>query len=271
MGTVSYTAIFKDDVGIEGINLTTDKIELSGFNADISISGTGTERTVGLSNVQGEPGSGKKIIIVQEAAWDTAGNVTNATFASSLMFNYANMKDMALPSLRTSDGFSDADKISDWATEAVSTLYSAEILSGKGNGIFDPQGGATRAEVATMFMAFLESSKPSGPPDSTPPTISVGRPSASTIKNGGNLTTIVTFSDNVAVEKINMNASTITLSGFTANISADGTGNSRTIKLTNIQGDIGGGKYITVTEGAILDAAGNKNSARSSGEFLISN
>jgi len=35
----------------------------------------------------------------------------------------------------------------------------AGILNGKGAGNFDPQGSATRAEVATMFMNFLKVAK----------------------------------------------------------------------------------------------------------------
>ena len=33
------------------------------------------------------------------------------------------------------------------------------IVMGKGNGILDPKGNATRAEAATMIMRFLERNK----------------------------------------------------------------------------------------------------------------
>ena len=47
-----------------------------------------------------------------------------------------------------------ADAIA-WAAEAVQSMYNAGILNGKGN----PKGSATRAEVAQMFMNFMEAIK----------------------------------------------------------------------------------------------------------------
>lgn len=55
----------------------------------------------------------------------------------------------------TADSFSDADKISSWATDAMNWATATGIISGKSNNMLDPQGTATRAEVATMVMRFL--------------------------------------------------------------------------------------------------------------------
>ena len=52
--------------------------------------------------------------------------------------------------------FSDSAGISDWAQEAMAWAVNAQVLSGKGNGVLDPQGTATRAEVAQMLMNFGE-------------------------------------------------------------------------------------------------------------------
>ena len=52
--------------------------------------------------------------------------------------------------------FSDSASISDWAQEAMAWAVNAQVLSGKGNGVLDPQGTATRAEVAQMRMTFGE-------------------------------------------------------------------------------------------------------------------
>lgn len=52
--------------------------------------------------------------------------------------------------------FSDSASISDWAQEAMAWAVNAQVLSGKGNGVLDPQGTATRAEVAQMLMNFVE-------------------------------------------------------------------------------------------------------------------
>ncbi len=54
------------------------------------------------------------------------------------------------------DSFIDSGKASDWATSALQWAVEKEIVTGKGNGILDPKGRATRAEVATMLMRYCE-------------------------------------------------------------------------------------------------------------------
>lgn len=50
-------------------------------------------------------------------------------------------------------GFSDTAKISDWAEDAMLWAVQNGIIVGS-NGVLNPQGKATRAEVATMLMRF---------------------------------------------------------------------------------------------------------------------
>ncbi len=52
--------------------------------------------------------------------------------------------------------FTDAGKISGYADSALCWAVEHGIMQGKGNGILDPQGKATRAEVATMLMRYFE-------------------------------------------------------------------------------------------------------------------
>ena len=51
--------------------------------------------------------------------------------------------------------FTDAGQISSYAQDALRWAVSQNIVSGKGGGVLDPQGLATRAEVAQMFMNFM--------------------------------------------------------------------------------------------------------------------
>ncbi len=53
--------------------------------------------------------------------------------------------------------FSDSDKISSWAKEAVEALAKSGIVKGRNGGAFDPQGQASRAEVATIFANLIAS------------------------------------------------------------------------------------------------------------------
>ena len=52
--------------------------------------------------------------------------------------------------------FSDEADIAPWALEAVKLLQAAGIVGGKGDGIYDPKGIATRAEIATIFARLIE-------------------------------------------------------------------------------------------------------------------
>ena len=52
--------------------------------------------------------------------------------------------------------FTDYEDISDWALEGMTWAVNAGLLNGKGNGILDPTGNATRAEVAQILMNFCE-------------------------------------------------------------------------------------------------------------------
>ncbi len=50
--------------------------------------------------------------------------------------------------------FIDGAQISDWARAGVDWACQAGIVTGKSDGAFDPQGLATRAEVAQMLMRY---------------------------------------------------------------------------------------------------------------------
>ena len=52
-------------------------------------------------------------------------------------------------------GFADVNEISDYAESAMLWAVQNGIMSGKGNGILDPQGSATRAELSQMLMNFI--------------------------------------------------------------------------------------------------------------------
>ena len=48
--------------------------------------------------------------------------------------------------------FADAAQISDWAADAMKWAVENGILTGKGNNTLDPQGNATRAELAAVLV-----------------------------------------------------------------------------------------------------------------------
>ena len=82
-------------------------------------------------------------------------NITREQMAV-MLYNYCIAMSIELPMMREMVAFGDANQVSDWAKEAVAAMYMANILNGKDGSIFDPQGQATRAEVATMLLNFSD-------------------------------------------------------------------------------------------------------------------
>ena len=69
--------------------------------------------------------------------------------------NYANYKGYDLSAAGDLSGFTDAGEISPWAQDAMKWAVGIGLMNGKGGGILDPQGTATRAEVAAMLHSFI--------------------------------------------------------------------------------------------------------------------
>ena len=73
-----------------------------------------------------------------------------------MMKNYADKLGYDLPATLEAVTFTDDANISAWAKSAVKAMQQAGILAGKDGNRFDPQGTATRAEVATVLHRFVE-------------------------------------------------------------------------------------------------------------------
>lgn len=73
----------------------------------------------------------------------------------TMLYNYARYKGISFKPIYKM-AFNDTAYISDYAKDAVSELADAGIISGRPNGIFDPKGTATRAEIATMLVNFTD-------------------------------------------------------------------------------------------------------------------
>ncbi len=52
--------------------------------------------------------------------------------------------------------YDDADMVSDWAWEAMLYMTMVDVIKGMEDGNLNPQGNATRAEIATMLQRFMD-------------------------------------------------------------------------------------------------------------------
>jgi len=74
-----------------------------------------------------------------------------------MLNNYVVSRGIELPaSLGAASIFTDHSNISYWALESVLAMQAAGIITGYPDGSFNPQGTATRAEVAAIFARFWE-------------------------------------------------------------------------------------------------------------------
>ena len=75
----------------------------------------------------------------------------------TILARYLDYAGLTLPETSTAGGFSDTASVSPWASDAVSMALRAGLLTGKPGGLIDPQGQASRAEIAVMLQRFVES------------------------------------------------------------------------------------------------------------------
>ena len=82
------------------------------------------------------------------------GVITREQLAT-ILYRYAKQKGYDVSKSAALTAFADADKVSGYASEAMQWAVAEGLLQGS-NGKLDPQGSATRAQVATILMRFME-------------------------------------------------------------------------------------------------------------------
>lgn len=75
---------------------------------------------------------------------------------ATIMRRYASFKGEDVSANMNLSVFSDAGKISAWAVGGMKWAVKNGVISGRGNGILDPLGSATRAECAQIIYNYLE-------------------------------------------------------------------------------------------------------------------
>lgn len=83
-----------------------------------------------------------------------AGRITREQLAT-ILYRYAKLKGYDVSKTASLDGFSDAGAVSSYAVDAMRWAVAADLVKGAG-GKLDPQGTATRAQVATILMRFSQ-------------------------------------------------------------------------------------------------------------------
>lgn len=102
--------------------------------------------------------------------WATANNIVNGypdgSFGpdnsitrqemAAILYRYAQFKEYDMTAEDDLTRFPDGDETAEWAETFVRWAVAEGLLNGGDNGILDPAGTATRAEVAQIFMNYCE-------------------------------------------------------------------------------------------------------------------
>ena len=95
---------------------------------------------------------------VGNGRFDPNGKITREQMAV-ILFRYANQQGINTGKRGDFGKFADANKVSGYAVDALQWAVAEGIVGGSSEGgklLLNPQGNATRAEVATILMRFLE-------------------------------------------------------------------------------------------------------------------
>jgi hypothetical protein len=82
---------------------------------------------------------------------DPDGNITREQLVT-MLWRFAGSPSVAYGGA----AFADAADVSDWARTAVEWAAARGIVTGRPGNLFDPQAGATRAEIAAIAGRFLQ-------------------------------------------------------------------------------------------------------------------
>ena len=74
---------------------------------------------------------------------------------AAFFYRYAEYKGYDITISGSLDRFNDKDNVSEWAKDTMAWAVGYGLIGGKDNNMLDPQGEATRAEVATIFFRLL--------------------------------------------------------------------------------------------------------------------
>ena len=95
-----------------------------------------------------------------------AGGYDDATFGpndpitreqlAAILYRYAQYKGYDVSAKADLSKFTDVDEISGYALEPLQWANAEGLINGKGNGVLDPKGQATRAEAAAILTRFCE-------------------------------------------------------------------------------------------------------------------
>ena len=281
------------------VSLLAKEVILNGFTGKVTVSGTGNTRKVTISNVKDIAGD-NYVRVTAGTAISTTGKLENGARSSSFSIL---PKDSTAPKVNLSNVF--PSNVIDGSTIKFTATYSDDVammnvsllakevilngftgkvtVSGTGNTrtitisnvkdiagdnsirltagtSIDTSGNLDKGTTSSKFVIKAK--------DTIAPTVSLSVASPSSVLTGKTVTFTATYADNVAVMNVSLLAKEVILNGFTGKVTVSGTGNTRTITISNVK-DIAGDNSIRLTAGTSIDTSGNLDKGTTSSKFTI--
>ena len=161
--TPDFTDVADDFWGKEAIDAVVEQGLMTGTSETTFAPNATTTRAMLmtiLARMDGVDTTGSDPWYAKGMEWAVAEGISDGTNPEAtitreqlavMLYRYAGSPESSGTALDCAD----ADQISNWAYMAMHWAVSNGIISGKGNDTLDPQGSATRAEVAQMLYRFV--------------------------------------------------------------------------------------------------------------------
>ena len=181
-GTLPFTDVKTGDWFYEAVQYVYDKGMMTGVSADRFAPASTTTRgmivTI-LYRLENEPAvsGGSAFTDVENGAWyadavawAAANDIVNGTSATTfapnspitreqmaaILYRYAAYKGYDVSQKADLSGYTDAASISGYAKDALAWANAQKLITGVTDTTLNPQGSATRAQVATILMRLCE-------------------------------------------------------------------------------------------------------------------
>lgn len=228
-GTIRYPVTIYNNA--TSVTLSPGDIRITGVSANISVEGSGnSQRTIVLSNIQGSVGSVGYISYI-------AGGVASNEKGDSKEMNITSTSFTIVATVNNDPGPS----------------YDPGNNNNGNNNNNNYLPPTTEPENPTPEEPKEEEKK-----DETAPIMEISELSDKTTQIGKEISFEIAYKDETEMGEITLNKNNITLYGFTADINISGEGNTRKVTLSNIQGNLGGLKWIEISDKTAKDKAGNE-------------
>ncbi len=229
-GTIRYSVNIYNNA--TSINLNAGSVTVHNGSANISIEGSGnTSRTIVLSNIQGSVGSSVFITVAAGVASNEKGS--SLATPQSTSFTIVATTPQNPPQNNQNNN------------------NSGNNGGNSGNNTLPPNNGNNSNNNSPQ-------EKPEEKKDETAPTMEVGSLSKKSVKVGEEISFEIQYKDETEMGEVTLNKNDITLYGFKADIKISGDGNKRKVTLSNIQGNLGGLKYVNIASKTAKDKSGNQ-------------